>query len=255
MTLNISWTNPPDFLQNILCRRHCFGFFSYFTYSALKDQALKQPLQIFNGINLPKPDRYFRLPWFLLPKSALLFIFLLSLNWVKIYVPFVPWTSTMMSGSWKANSFQDSSLIRNQWKMKMGTFFMHGAKLKQLSMSSKDETFAHTKATGTWPTVDKGTTCWHLLFCWLPYCPALSLYPLFFGRETAASKIHLDIPCSYSKGFFRYLSFQLHFWVMGSWSEISQLVFLPITPFGNVFFLFSSRTDFPFNFTQNSRKQ
>lgn len=91
---------------------------------------------------------------------------------------FVPWTSTLMSNSWKANSFQDCSLIRNQ--LKMGTFVMHSTKLKQLFMSSKDETY--TKATGTWPTEDKGTTCWHLPFCWLPLLPC-SESDLLYSQE------------------------------------------------------------------------
>lgn len=120
--------------------------FSYLTYSALNDWALKQPLQIFNGINLLKTDRYLRLLWFLLLQSVLLFIFLLSLNWSKIKCNYIPrkksfflfpcWTSTMMSDSWKPNSFQDYSPIRNQ--LKMGTSLIHSTKVKQLFMSSQD---------------------------------------------------------------------------------------------------------------------
>lgn len=96
---------------------------------------------------------------------------------------FVFWRSTMMSDSWKANSFQDCSLIRNH--LKTGTFFMHSTKLKWLFTSSKDKRYAHTKATGTWPTLDEGTTCWLLPFCWLPHCPALGLISSAPGRRTS----------------------------------------------------------------------
>lgn len=100
---------------------------------------------------------------------------------------FVPWTSTMMSDPWKANSFQDCSLITDQLKIVQTNilitdqnFFMLST--KQLFVSSKDKTYAHTKATGTWPTLDKGTTCWHLPFCWLPYRPAPSLTSSVHGK-------------------------------------------------------------------------